>query len=238
MKQEWTHCYRMRPYFRNVGLAGTVCSLAMTILFFVALWIQPANHPVNAPFLIAISLLFTALGIYLLLLHHRYRLFVSDSAIHQTGVVRSKTADLRVIGELKWRFYPLGGSVRLSGMCGVLSIDALSIDALSIELGNFNQQDRQQLISFLRGAIAESKQVGWQQFSEQFADTPKKRTLSIRAQLIFAAIFAAHVVAFGLIWWLGGGSQFLLFSAGNALVTVYLLRSYCRKRAEIGNNTE
>lgn len=107
-----------------------------------------------------------------------------------------------MIHELKWRCIPQRGSVRLIGNYG----------ELKIELGNLEKQDRLQLIDFLRRTIAESKQVGWQEFKDKFANTPDRQKKSNRATWLFALIFGAHSVAFGTIWAIGGGIQFLIYS--------------------------
>jgi hypothetical protein len=161
MEEEWTHCYRMRPYFRNVGLAVIALSGGMAIFSYVA-WInQPANNKVKMPAVITGFLLFAALGIYLLLLYYRYRLFVNKSSLRQVGVLYDKYIDLSFVDELKWRRFPQNGSVRISGPFGVLRI----------ELGHFRREERQQLTGCLRSSIAQSKQIGWQQFNEEFSDT-------------------------------------------------------------------
>jgi hypothetical protein len=202
---------------------GTALTTGMT-LFSVAAWLQqPVNNPVKMPIVISIFLLFSALYIYFLLLYHKYRLFVSDSSIRQTGILRDKHVDLSMIHELNWRCSSQGGSVRLSG----------NYSELKIELGNLENQDRLQLIDFLRLTIAEPKQIGWQKFNDQFANTPDRQKKFISAQWLVAFIFCAHAIAFGTIWAIGGGIQFFVFSAINAGMVVYLLRYYRKKN---GNN--
>jgi hypothetical protein len=164
---------------------------------------------------------------YFLLLYHRYRLFVGDSSIWQTGILSDKHVDLSMIHELKWRCIPQSGSVRLMGEYG----------ELTIELGNLEKQDRLQLIDFLRLTIAESKQVGWQKFNDQFASTPDRQKKSIRAKWLFALIFAAHAVAFGTIWAISGGIQFLVYCVINAGMAVYLLCLYRHKTVGLGRKT-
>jgi hypothetical protein len=227
MQDDWRYRYRLRASLRNLGVVGTVFMVGMTLLS-VAAWLrQPANDPVNMPFVISIFLLFSALYIYFLLLYHRYRLFVGDSSIWQTGILSDKHVDLSMIHELKWRCIPQSGSVRLMGEYG----------ELTIELGNLEKQDRLQLIDFLRLTIAESKQVGWQKFNDQFASTPDRQKKSIRAKWLFALIFAAHAVAFGTIWAISGGIQFLVYCVINAGMAVYLLCLYRHKTVGLGRKT-
>lgn len=162
---DWKRCYRLRTSLRNLGIVGTAFMVGMTV-FSVAAWLgQPANEPVNMPIVISVFLLFVALYVYFLLLYHRYRLFVGDSWIRQTSILRDKQMELEMIQELKWQCVPQGGSVRLSGIA----------DELTIGLGNLEKQDRLQLIDFLRSSIAENKQIGWQKFEDRFVDTPARK---------------------------------------------------------------
>lgn len=222
MKHESTQCYRMRPSLGGIGFSVTLLAGGMAICTFVAWCNQPANNPANMPAVIAGCLAFTTLGLYLLLRYYRYRLFVGDSSIRQTCILRDQQADLSAIDEVKWRRFPQGGSVWMTGLFGVLKV----------ELGNFKTEDRQQLISILRASIPESRQFGWQRFDEQFANTPEKRQQSIRVRLLLAVIFGVNVVVFGIIWAIGGGVQYLVLSGINGMMTAYLLRSYRLKRAE------
>ena len=59
------------------------------------------------------------------------------------------------------------------------------------------------LIMFLRQTISETKQIGWQQFNEQFADTPKNGNVSRRARILFILVFIAHAIGFGIVWVVG-----------------------------------
>ncbi|MEZ6102172.1 MAG: hypothetical protein R3E01_36710 [Pirellulaceae bacterium] len=227
MQNDWKHCYRLRASLRNLGMVGTAFMVGMTFLS-VAAWLrQPANDPIKMPLVISGFLLFACLYVYFLLLYHKYRLFVGDSWIRQTGILHDKHVDLSMIHELKWRCIPQSGSVRLIGNYG----------ELTIELGHLETQDRLQLIDFLRLTIAESKQVGWHKFNDQFANTPDRQNKSIRAEWLFALIFGAHAVAFGTIWGIGGGIQFLVYCVINVGIAVYLLRLSRQKTVGLGRET-
>ena len=208
-------------------MVGTAFMVGMTLLS-VAAWLrQPAHDPVKMPFVISIFLLFACLYVYFLLLYHKYRLFVGDSWIRQIGMLHDKHVDLSMIHELKWRGIPQSGSVRLIGNYG----------ELKIELGNLEKQDRLQLIDFLRRTVADSRQVDWQKFNDQFANTPDRQKKSIRAKWLFALIFGAHAVAFGTIWAIGGGVQFLVYCVINAGMAAYLFRLYRQRTVGLGSET-
>ena len=221
MQDDWKHCYRLRASLRNLGIVGAALMFGMT-LFSVAAWFrQPANNPVKMPFVVSGCLLFTALYIYFILLYCRYRLYVGDASIRQTGILSDQHVDLTRIRELRWRCFPNTGSILLRDSHG----------KLKIELGNLEKEERLQLIDLLRLSIAESKQLGWRKFNDRFADTPDRKRKAIRGRVLFGMIFGLHAVAFSVIWAIGGGNQFLVYSVVNAVMVVYLL-NFCRQKMD------
>ena len=224
MTHKWTHCYRIRPYYRNVGFAVIFFAGGMTIVSLIAWFTQPPNNPVKMPFVIAGFFLFTLLGVYLLLLHAKYRLSIGDSTIRQTGVFRDNQVNLSAVDELKWRRFPRGGSVVLTGR----------ENSLKIELGNFEQADRFNIIEYLRRSIAEPQQIGRQQFDEQLSDIPEKEKQANRIHVLLDLVFGAHAVAFGVMWAIGAGVQYLVFSGTNAMILAYILWSHRRKQTKHG----
>ncbi len=228
MDPQWTDCYRMRPYVRNVGLACTaffaIVGLASTLAAYFNIDGSFARPKLAALVFGLFWSAWTLLGIWLLLGYYRYRLFVNKSTLRQVGIVSDRQAELELIRELKWRQYPKGGSVRLSGLFGVMKI----------ELGNFQTIEREQLTAFLRQAVAETNQIGWEQFQEHFRDSPKKKQRSRRARFVIACVFAAHAIAFGLLWVVGRGMSYLAMSVVNALIAVHLFRSHSRNPTEPG----
>jgi hypothetical protein len=222
MEHQWTRCYRMRPYFRNVGL---ICTVFFAVVGLVSTLVAYFNidgsfaRPKLAALIFGLFWsAFTFLGIWLLLLYYRYRLFVNDSSLRQIGVLRDSQMDMSLVDELRWRRFPKGGSVRMSGVFGVLKI----------ELGNFSIVNREELVAFLRQAISENRQIGWQQFNEQLADTPDKRKRSRRARILLALVFGGHAIAFGIVWAVGRDLQYLVMSGVNAVVAAYLIRVHLR----------
>lgn len=215
----------MRPYFRNVGLLVILFAGGMTIVSAIAWWTQPPNDPVKMPFVIAIFALFTLLGVYLLSLRARYRLFVGKSVIRQTGVFRDDEVDLHTVDELKWRCFPQGGSVVMSGRT----------DPFKIELGNFEHADRQRVIAFLQDSIPECQQTGRQQFDTRFSDTPEKKGQANRIYFLLVLVFALHAAVFGVMWISGAGIQYLAFSGINAIMVVYMVMRRYRKQTQLGH---
>jgi len=157
---------------------------------------------------------FVLLGVFLLLLHRRYRLWVNADSVRQRGVLQDRTLDLSTVTELKWRRFPTGGSVRLSGVDGTLKI----------ELGNFVQDQRDDVIAILRDATPEDRQYGWDEFRRQFEDCQKRRIRTRRASWAISLLLAVHVIAFLVLWGLRFGNHFLLVAIFNLAFLIYLRR--------------
>ncbi len=219
-------CYRMRPYLRNVGVLCTIffaiVGIGTTAVAYFNIDGSFARPELAAYFFGLFWSTFTLLGLWLLLAYSRYRLYIRGLSIRQVGVLTESTIDLRLVQELKWRRFPQGGSVAISATSGVMKID----------LGNLCISDRDQLITFLRASVDDSRQIGWTRFEEQFSDTPVKRQKSLRAQQLLMFVFGAHVIAFGVIWIYSGQLQYLMFSGPNGLMTGYLVGRYRRDRRE------
>ena len=211
MDMPWIHCYRLRPFCRNLGIACTILFVAMGLVSTLAAYFN-VDGSFGRPYLAALvfGLFWSAwvvLGIWLILLYYRYRLFTNDTALYQVGVIREQHADLNLVNEMKWRTRPMGGSVRLSGQFGVVKI----------EFAGFESAQRKELISFLRHAIDDSRQPGWQEFCKRFEDSPEGREHSRRSRFWLAVFFLANAVAFFMFWIAGFGVVHLAASILNAV---------------------
>lgn len=203
----WTHSFRARRDFRNVGLANILLMGGMTC-FSIWAWInQPPNDPVNMPGVISLFIAFTSLGIWLLLFYFRYRLYVNDAGLLQVGVIVRKQIRFESVKELKWRRWPGRGSVKLSELaCSV-----------SIGLDNVSVDDRERVITLLRSSVSESKQTGWAKFEKQYQVKPKQLAVSRRVGYFLVALLFAHAIGFCICWLFGFGLQFLLIGIVNAV---------------------
>lgn len=213
-----TTCFRLKPYFRNVGVSCTALFSAIGLASVnMAYFNIDGSFP--DPLLAATSFgifwaCFVLLGVWLLLLHRRYRLFITEDTVRQRGVVSDRTITISQMRELKWRRFPAGGSVRLSATDGRLTID----------LGNFVQSERDALVSYLLERVPQSHQLGWSRFHEQFHDTPERKMRSRRASQIVSLLLGFHSVAFLVFWGLGFGNQYLVVAIVNAAFLVYFRR--------------
>lgn len=225
MNHQWTHCYRLRPYFRNVGL---ICTAFFAVVGLTSTLVAYFNvdgsfdQPKRAALILGLLWsAFTMLGLWLLLLYNKYRLFVNDFAIRQKGVIFDRQVEVNLIDELKWRRFPAGGSVRLSGVFGVFKI----------ELGNLNIVEREEFVSFLRQVVPETSQIGWQEFNERFSENPSKKKQAIRVRYLLMMVFGAHAIVFGIMGAIGAGFRYFVFSGMNAAMVLYMVWSHRRKGA-------
>ena len=213
-----TTCFRLKPYFRNVGISCTALFSAIGLAsVFMAYFNVDGSFPNPLHAATSFGLFwacFVLLGVCLLLLHRRYRLFVTEDSVRQRGVVSDRTVTLSQVRELKWRRYPAGGSVQLSATDGRLKID----------LGNFVQSERDELVSFLLESVPEGRQLGWSKFQEQFQDSPERRMRSRRSSQVVSLLLGIHSVAFLVFWGLGLGNQYLVVAIVNAAFLVYFRR--------------
>jgi len=220
MEHQWTRCYRMRPFFRNVGLFCTIFSAAFGLVSILAAYFN-VDGSFARPELAALcsflfSSVFTLLGIFLLVRHRNYRLFINDSSVRQVDVICDRQIDVGLVDELKWQCFPKGGSARMSGVG----------EEFFIEFDHFNNVDRAELVTLLRQAILESRQIGWEQFNERFADTPEKQSRTRRARVRLTLVFGVQAVAFGVAWAVSHKLPFLIPSVVLAVVVAYLIKEH------------
>ena len=213
-----TTCYRLNSSFRNIGIAGITLSAALGLAsVFVAYF--NVDNSFTRPLLAATGFglfwaCFVLLGVLLLLLHRRYRLWFNADSVRQRGVFLDRTLELSGVTELKWRRFPTGGSVKLSGADG----------ALKIELGSFAQGQRANLIEHLRNAIPEDRQRDWGQFHRHFEDSTERQVRTRRASRAISLLLAFHAIAFLILWGLRFGNHYLLLALVNTIFLVYFRR--------------
>lgn len=218
MPQPWAHSYRMRPYYRNVGIVCTCGFLAMGIVSTtVAFFNVDGSFPNPKLAAVILGVFWSAwclLGVWLILAYYRYRLLANQNEIRQIGVIREQHVPMSQVQELKWRCFPAHGSVRLSGSFGVVKIG----------LGPIANSERENLLSFFRSTIDGSRQSGWAKFDEQLNQpSGVKKTPSRRARFWLAIFFIANGIAFFIAWCFGLGNVNLIASPLNIVFGTYML---------------
>ena len=216
MYDEWNHTYRLRPYFRNVGIVCTA--------FFFCAWVASvlaAYFNVDGSFarpVLAIVIFstvwggFTLIGVWLILAYVKYRLLLNETTICHVGVLTSRSISLDAVDGLKWSLFPQGGS------CVLTSIEG----KIKIEFASFTQAERSDLITYLRGRVSEDRQVHWDKFHDQFVVhspvTARQRRFAKRVLVL--ALFGFAII-FGVLWFWGLGGHYLVVSFANVLVGVW-----------------
>lgn len=133
-------------------------------------------------------------GVWLILIHSRHRLFVDSTTVHVTGCFTTQQVRLANLTKATWKSF--GGSLVIKEHCNIVKIG----------FGNYTYEEQRELIHFFREALAGREQDGWEQF-ESRCMPPQVDYKELRAQmqghLRFAAIAFAAAVPFMnaiLIW--------------------------------------
>ena len=222
MDQQWIACYRECDRVWWAGVGGTALFGSMLVVSVL----NPDGSIDDGPLVWTLFFVvpfgaFAAMGALALLSYYQYRLYVSDAGLFQKGVFRKQRILLRDVDELKWRQFPVGGSVRLAGTFGVAKI----------EFGKFARDERKLLVSFFRERIALDKQVGWDEFNDSAQGARKKRKESPRSRLAVAIFFYANGIAFCGFWFAGFGLPNLVMSLLNVAMAVWITWGEMQKRS-------
>ena len=86
-------------------------------------------------------------------------------ATAQIGVLRSKGAAWSSMEQIKWRLFPVGGSVRIT----------CPDSTIRIEFGNFTPTERDEIVAFLRDRIRDDRQTNWDAFHDHFIAPARER---------------------------------------------------------------
>lgn len=217
--------YRLRPYYRNVGVAGTVFFLAVGIGSILAICFDESiKHSVLA--IAVISLLwggFTLLGLWVIAAFYREQLVLGADTVVQRGVFRTTTVSLQAVADLGWRLNPMGGSVVLKG----------SPNRIKIYFDNFTKLQRREIAERLNRSVGEELQTGWTEFEEHFLTTSPERLQRRRRDrrtVSFAMIGLAIVfTAMGLA---GFGEHLYAVAVLNLAIGMRALWLYLRSQNE------
>ncbi len=164
-------CLRVRRYYLVVGIVGAVFFAAMGIGSSVAaLWNIDGPFPRPKPAALIFGAFWTGwtlLAVWVIAAYFRERLFFGKASFVQHGIFRSRTLEVGEVHQIKWRTWPMGGSV---------IVRTLS-EKVTIHLDNFTRDEREELIRFLREIFAVEIQENWSRFEEVLrrSSAPGKR---------------------------------------------------------------
>ncbi len=203
--------YRFRKYYLVIGVLLMALCLTFGIMCtLVALHI--GLIPLAIFFGVGLGGL-TLLGMCLILVSLRSRLFISPQEIRQVGAFRSRVLNLDEVSEAKWNT-PLGGSLLLKGP---------NVRML-IEFDCFQDADREELIQFFKAGLVEAAQKGRRQFEEICC--PHPAVLEMRRRRYFwayAGLLAFNAASFALARLFGFERHYLVLAAVSVVVLARLL---------------
>ena len=215
-------CFRLRRYYLLVGIVGAVFFPAMGIGSTVAaLWNIDCSFA--RPKLAALIFgtfwsAFTLFAVWVIVAYFRERLFVGKAAIVQHGIFRSRTLEFGEVLQIKWRIWPVGGSV----------VVRTHSEKVTIHLDNFTTDEREELIRFLRETFAVEIQENWSRFEEvgRRSSAPGKG-VSRGGIIAIAALLMCFAGVFVCCWYAGFGGKYLFIGVVNAFAAIWYLWRMC-----------
>lgn len=226
--------FRIRRYYLVLGLVCGGFSAAMGISSTIAaFWNIDGSFP--HPKLTALILGtfwsgFTLLACWMIAAYFRERLVLSARRIVQRDVFREQAVDLGAVHRVRWRTWPVGGSI-------VVYSPAAKI---VIYLDNFSRHERAAIVRFIRKNFDESIQERWTQFEESTARASKlPQEPSSGGIVAIACILILFGAVFSYCWHVGLGGQYLALGIVNAVVAVACLwRAYVIRRRRQSDNPD
>jgi hypothetical protein len=211
-----TRCFRLRRYYLLVGIVCGVVFVAIGIASTVAaLW--DIDGSFARPKLAALIFGtfwsgFTLLAAWIIAAYFRERLVFGGAAIIQHGIFGSRTLALGDVFQIKWRAWPVGGSV----------VVRTHSEKVVIHLDNFTKGEREELIRFLRETFAAEIQENWSRFEEVVhrSSAPGKR-VSRGGTITIAALLMCFAGVFVYCWFAGLGGQYLVLGVVNAAAAIW-----------------
>ncbi|MEZ6033164.1 MAG: hypothetical protein R3C17_08740 [Planctomycetaceae bacterium] len=201
---------------------GIFCAIAFAVIGTVSVLPPALNigglfpHPIRAAVIFGVFWGAWFVGsLYLIAASYRGKLTVSSQSITLEGVFSARSTAISEITTVKWRAWPIGGSI----------VIRYPNSRIKIYFDNFLSNEREQLVARLRELISENCQENWEVFISKQRPVPvhprKSRTTAI---LCMATFF---IVAGVLIyyWHIQFGRRFLISGMVCGLVGLsYLYR--------------
>jgi len=107
---------------------------------------------------------FTALAVWVIAAYFREGLILAPSSIIQHGIFRSRTLEVGEVLQIKWRTWPVGGTI----------IVRTHAEKIKIYLDNFTKDERDAVVLFFREKFADDVQENWSRF-EKFTGRPSSQ---------------------------------------------------------------
>jgi hypothetical protein len=211
-------CFRLRRYYLVVGVVCAVFFAAMGIASTVAaLWNIDGSfaRPKLAALIFGFFWSgFTLLAVWVIVAYFRERLYFGKAGVVQHGIFRSRTLQIEEVFQIKWRSWPVGGSV----------VIRTHSDKATIHLDNFSKAEREELIQFLRESFAVEIQENWSRFQDVLGrSSPPEKRASRGGIITIAALLMSFAGVFVYCWFAGLGVQYLVIGIVNAAAAIWYL---------------
>jgi hypothetical protein len=164
--------FRLRRSYRNEGLGF----LPFFLAWFGLIVYLFGNESTFGPrfgmmvFMGIVPLFMAGLAVWSVLAYFRADLTILDNLVTYRGVLREKTIDLRDVIHARWRISQQVGSV-------VLKTGSVR---LVINFHNYEAEEQEQIVGFLRSVLRPENQVGWNLFAYK-TEKSLKRSRRIKA---------------------------------------------------------
>ena len=196
--------FRMRRYYRNLGIAGALGFATWGALgLWVALTDPKVTHPIAAAALMGgLPAVMTGTSLWMLAAYRRQELTVREGRVAFCGVIRRVEFDMRDVDEARWLSRPVGGSLALRA----------GPSRLSLVFSLYEINDRARLVDLLRSALRPDVQAGWDLFAYRTA-AHRRRPASLkpgegevllsrgRWDRYFATMLVIACPAGLILWW-------------------------------------
>jgi hypothetical protein len=215
-------CFRPRRYYLIVGVVSAVFFVMIGVTSTVVAYFNIDGsfaRPRLAAMIFAVFWSgFTLLAAWRIAAYLRERLFLANNTIVQHGIFRSRTLDVGDVYQVKWRNWPVGGSI----------VVRTHSEKVKIHLDNFTKGEREEVVLFFRDTFADEIHDNWWHFEEcaHSLSSPGK-CVSRGAIVLIVAALMCFAGLFVYCWFAGLGAQYLFLGVVNAVAAIWYL---CRLR--------
>jgi hypothetical protein len=173
---------------------GIICTTFFVLMGIGSSTAAALNVDGSFPFPLTYAIIFgvfwscmALLGVWLILSHRYYRLYICDHYVRETGCLRTRMIALNDVTRATWGRF-----------CGRLVLQSHRTK-LSVWFQNFGPEERSELIIFFHQRLGEPVQHGWERFAARciplLVDLPRPRQgghLRVATGfLLFGSIFIA-----------------------------------------------
>jgi len=181
--------YRLRRHYLILGIVCTTFFAGVGVTSTVAAYLNIDGsfpHPRIYEWLFGMFWsIFTLMGVWVIAAYYRERLILALPTMIQRCIFGSKTLNIGDICQIKWRPQPQGGSIQVRTQS----------QKVTIYLGNFTDDERDEITLYFRRWVADEVQENWPQFEAYLHRLAAARRDLTRREYILMAIFAVMLLA-------------------------------------------